>query len=98
MADACLEAGFTYFDTGYPYHKGNSETAFREAVVKRHPRDSFTITDKMPMFFVKDAVDLQKFFAEQLQCCGASEKRCPQYRHISDSLKLVAPEFEKTIF
>ena len=43
MVDAFLEAGGTYFDTAYPYHGGNSEKAFREAVVKRYPRERFTI-------------------------------------------------------
>lgn len=52
MADAFLAAGGTYFDTAYPYHGGNSESAFREAVVKRYPRESFTITDKMPAYLI----------------------------------------------
>lgn len=46
MVDLYMEKGFTYFDTGYPYHMGMSEVAFREAVVKRYPRERFTITDK----------------------------------------------------
>ena len=33
----------------YPYHGGFSEQAFREVVVKRYPRDAFTVTDKMPI-------------------------------------------------
>ena len=45
MADEFLNQGFTYFDTAYVY-KG-SEIAFREAVVKRHPRNSFTVASKM---------------------------------------------------
>ena len=36
MVDEYLKNGFTYFDTAYPYHNGNSETAFREVVVKRY--------------------------------------------------------------
>ena len=35
MADSYLEAGFTYFDTAYVYHGGNSEKAVKEAIVKR---------------------------------------------------------------
>lgn len=27
MVDYFLENGFTYFDTGYPYHQGKSEAA-----------------------------------------------------------------------
>ena len=54
MADAFLAAGGTYFDTAYPYHDGLSEPAFREAVVKRYPREAYTITDKLPIFLVKE--------------------------------------------
>ena len=48
MADRFLEAGFTSFDTAYGYINGQSEAAFKEAVIKRHPRDSFTIATKLP--------------------------------------------------
>ena len=70
MADAFIKAGGTYFDTAWPYHGGNSERAFKEVVVKRYPRDSFTITDKMPMYAVHTADDLPKIFNEQLERCG----------------------------
>ena len=55
LVDAFLAAGGSYFDTAYPYHRGKSEEAFRETVVKRYPRERFTITDKMPMFSVQRA-------------------------------------------
>ena len=42
MVDQFMENGFTYFDTAAPYHQGNSEVAFREAVVKRYPRMAYT--------------------------------------------------------
>ena len=43
MVDTFLERGYTYFDTAYMYHAGQSEIAAREALVKRHSRDSFTL-------------------------------------------------------
>ena len=43
MVDAFLEAGYTYFDTSFVYHNGESETAVRKALIERHPRDSFTV-------------------------------------------------------
>lgn len=46
MVDTFMEAGGTYFDTAYVYHEGASETALREALVERYPRDSFTIATK----------------------------------------------------
>lgn len=69
MIDEYMEAGFTYFDTAYVYHGGNSEKAFGELVAKRYPRDSFTITTKMPVFMIKSAEDYERIFAEQLERC-----------------------------
>lgn len=46
MVDVFMEAGNTYFDTAFVYHNGASETALREALVRRYPRDSFTIATK----------------------------------------------------
>jgi predicted aldo/keto reductase-like oxidoreductase len=45
MVDLFLENGYTYFDTAFVY--GGSEEATREALVKRHPRDKYTITSKL---------------------------------------------------
>ena len=73
MVDTFLERGFTYFDTAYMYHGGESEAIVREAVVKRHPRDSFTIADKMPLVnFKADSTpaDQEKVFFGQLEKCG----------------------------
>ena len=69
MNDRYMEEGFTYFDTAYVYHGGNSEKAFGELVAKRYPRDSFTITTKMPVFMVKSAEDYERIFDEQLVRC-----------------------------
>ena len=33
MVDIYMEAGFTYFDTAFPYHDQMSETALKEALV-----------------------------------------------------------------
>lgn len=70
MVDAFLAAGGTYFDTAYPYHGGFSERALRETVVKRYPRDRFTVTDKMPISMVEREEQLEEIFSEQLERCG----------------------------
>lgn len=70
MVDSFLEQGFTYFDTAYMYHDFTSETALREALVGRHPRESFTVADKMPTMFLKQDGDLERIFDEQLDKCG----------------------------
>lgn len=73
MADAFLEAGFTYFDTSAAYHGGFSEQAVREAVVKRHLRNSFTVATKFPTFFFNGSEEHEKVvstFEKQLENCG----------------------------
>lgn len=70
MVDTFLERGFTYFDTAYMYHDFKSEVAVREALVKRHPRDSFILTSKLPTMFLKREKDMERIFKEQLKKCG----------------------------
>jgi hypothetical protein len=70
MVDAFLERGFTYFDTAYMYHVYKSEIALREALVKRHKRDSFTLATKLPTMFLKTKEDQERIFNEQLEKCG----------------------------
>lgn len=70
MVDAYLDAGFNYFDTAYVYHGGNSEKAVKEAIVKRHPRDSFTVASKLPCWCIQSLEDRDKIFNEQLDRCG----------------------------
>ena len=70
MADRFIERGFTYFDTAYPYHGGKSEEALREVVVKRYPREAFTVTSKMPVWAINEEGDMEHIFNEQLEKCG----------------------------
>jgi predicted aldo/keto reductase-like oxidoreductase len=68
MVDVFLDAGFTYFDTAYLYT--GSEEALRETLVKRHPRDRFTITTKMPVFMVNKPEDMEAIFNTSLERLG----------------------------
>ena len=70
MVDLFLERGFTYFDTSYVYHGGASETAVREALVKRHPRESFLLASKFPTFQMPAEDRVEAIFHEQLEKCG----------------------------
>lgn len=70
MVDIFMEKGFNYFDTAYPYHGEKSEEALREALVKRYPRNSFIIADKMPTVRVTGPQDYPVFFETQLERCG----------------------------
>ena len=71
MVDHFLEQGYTYFDTAYPYHMGFSERAVKSALVERHPRESFLLADKMPVFRVSKPEDAPAAFEEQLERTGA---------------------------
>ena len=70
MADAYMASGCNYFDTAYVYHGGNSEKVVKEAIVKRFPRESFTIATKLPAWFLHSPEDRDKVFQEQLDRCG----------------------------
>lgn len=73
MADHFIGKGFTYFDTSMAYHEGFSEQAVREAVVKRHPRESFTVATKFPTFFFTGSEShdqVVQTFEAQLANCG----------------------------
>ena len=70
MTDAFLEKGFNYFDTAHGYLSGKSETAIRECLVKRHPRESFVLTDKLTDPYFRSEADIRPFFEKQLAWCG----------------------------
>lgn len=70
MVDVFLGRGFTYFDTAYVYHGLKSEYAIREALVKRHPRGSFTLATKLPMRLLRQKDDQVRIFDEELEKCG----------------------------
>ena len=70
MADAYLEAGMNYFDTAYVYHGGHSEEAVKEALAKRHPRESYMVATKLPAWCMSSEADRDRIFNEQLQRCG----------------------------
>lgn len=69
MVDAYLAEGFSYFDTAWVYHGGNSEKVFGELVAKRYPREKFQVTTKMPLWGMKEASKLQETFDKQLENC-----------------------------
>lgn len=92
MVDEYIKNGFTYFDTAYPYHNGNSEIAFREAVVKRYPRNAYTITDKLPMFVINEKSQIPKIFNEQLIKCGVEYFDYYWLHGITDQTYLLSEE------
>ncbi len=71
MVDLFLEKGFTYVDTAYVYHGGDSEVVARKALVSRYPRESFQLATKLPVWVVDKKEDMQKIVDVQLERTGA---------------------------
>lgn len=70
MIDLYMENGFNYFDTAHGYLGGKSEIALRECLVKRYPRESYTITNKLTAQYFKTKEDIKPFFENQLKWTG----------------------------
>ena len=71
MVDRFLEKGFTYFDTAWMYCGFNSECVAKEALVMRHPRESFTLATKLNAGFFDTLEGRDEIFNEQLNKTGA---------------------------
>ena len=70
MADAFIASGLNYFDTAHGYIGGQSETAIRDCVAKRHARSEFLLTDKLTTPYFNKEEDIRPFFESQLRACG----------------------------
>ncbi len=70
MVDAFLARGFNYFDTATPYIDGKSELAIRDCLARRHPRESFLLTDKLSDSLWTKGADIRPLLDRQLQNCG----------------------------
>ncbi|MBO4886720.1 MAG: aldo/keto reductase [Firmicutes bacterium] len=70
MVDAFMQAGFNYFDTAHGYLGTKSEPAIRESVVKRYPRESFVLTNKLSTHFFRKEEEIRPLFEMQLEACG----------------------------
>lgn len=70
MVDTFIEKGFTYFDTAWMYCAFKSEEAAREALVKRHDRNTYTLATKLHAGFLKTEEDRDRIFQEQLRKTG----------------------------
>lgn len=66
MLEKALAAGVNYFDTAWPYHGGESELFVGEAL-KEHPRDSFYLATKLPLWEIKALEDVDRIFERQLE-------------------------------
>lgn len=70
MIDKFMAEGFNYFDTAHGYVATQSETSIRDCLVKRYPRESFVLTNKLSSNCFKKEADIRPFFEKQLNACG----------------------------
>ncbi|OWT32352.1 Fe-S oxidoreductase [Methanobrevibacter sp. 87.7] len=70
MVDTAMENNVNFFDTAYPYHNGESEKAIKKTLVDKYPRDSFILSNKLPLFDIEKEEDIEKIFNIQIQRCG----------------------------
>jgi predicted aldo/keto reductase-like oxidoreductase len=69
MVDFAIAAGVNYFDTAWVYHDGLSESVLGQAL-RRHPRDSWLVADKMPLWTCVYESDMERIFTAQLERLG----------------------------
>lgn len=71
MIRHAIDSGINYFDTAWPYHKGESEELVGEVLSTSNDsgrlRDQVLLATKMPMWEVKEPSDLDRIFTEQLR-------------------------------
>lgn len=72
MVDAFLDAGFNYFDTAHGYISEKSETALRESLTSRYPREAYLLTNKLSDNYFESEADIRPLFQAQLDACGVS--------------------------
>lgn len=70
MVDTFLENGFNYFDTAHMYVGGKSESAIRECLTRRYPREKYILTDKLSRGYFESEEDIRKILDIQLKECG----------------------------
>ena len=70
MVDEFIAGGGTYVDTAFVYHNGASETALREALVERYPRDAFTVATKCLAWACASKEEAQACLSTSLERLG----------------------------
>lgn len=69
IVDLAYQNGVNYFDTAYMYHGGKSEEFIGKAL-KKYPRNTYFVADKLPIWMCDSKSDMQRIFDEQLSRTG----------------------------
>ena len=69
LVDLAYQNGVNYFDTAYIYHAGKSEK-FIGSALKKYPRDSYYLADKLPIWMCPRKSDMERIFNKQLERTG----------------------------
>ena len=71
------------------YCGGKSESIIKKALVERYPRDSFTLTTKLPQWMMDEGIDgRDRIFNEQLARTGAGYFDYYLLHSVEDGAKL----------
>lgn len=69
LVDLAYKNGVNYYDTAYMYHCGKSEKFIGHAL-KKYPRNTYFIADKLPIWMCDTKEDMQRVFSNQLERTG----------------------------
>lgn len=68
LFEYAIKNGVNYFDTAYMYHDGESQDVTGE-LLSEYPRDSYYITNKLPVWMTDSPEAADAMFEEQLKRC-----------------------------
>lgn len=69
LIDHAYANGVTHYDTAWNYHNEKSAVAIGQ-MLKKYPRESFTLANKMPGWLITSPEKALELFEEQLNRCG----------------------------
>lgn len=67
LLDKAFSEGINYYDTAFPYHGRTCEAFVGRALVDKHPRGSFYLATKLPVFSIKTREEAESIFSRQLE-------------------------------
>ena len=70
IIDYAIRNGVNFFDVSFIYHRGTVEHFIKLALTAKYPRESFYLSDKMPLWPIDNKDNLIAIFNAQLRRCG----------------------------